>query len=231
MELGAAAWNPAAVETLNSLNDARPLALSPDGQTAFVLTGVGIPCTLARLFTLASARGPFRLALNVGIAGAYPNSGLEIGDIVIAGGETFADVGYETPANAPVNAPGFETFAHSPLGKAFYGPVLPTVAPAEFLFSPPADAAYRVHVGPRGATVNACTGTHATGARRATLTGAAFESMEGAAVAVWGSQTDPPAPVCEIRAISNLAADRDMRPENIRHALDNLAHYLAACRL
>jgi hypothetical protein len=78
--------------------------------------------------------------------------------------------------------------------------------------------------------VNTCAGTHATGARRAALTGAAFESMEGAAVALWGTLTGPPTSVCEIRAISNVAADRDMRPENIRLALGNLAHYLAACR-
>jgi len=225
MELRAAtAWEPSAVEVAGLLDDARPFALSPDGQTAFLLTGVGIACALARLFV--HARGPFRLALNVGIAGTYPQSGLHIGDIVVADGETFADVGFETPGDPP----GFESFARSPLGEAFYGPVLPTIAPAEFLPTLPLDAPYHVHIGRRGATVNACAGTHATGARRADLTGAAFESMEGAAVALWGTLTDPPTPVCEIRAISNVAAERDMRAKNIRLALDNLAHYLAACR-
>jgi len=224
MELRAS-WDAALLDALGPLDDARPFALSPDGQTAFLLTGVGIPCALARLFV--HAQGPFRLALNVGIAGAYAGSGLAIGDIVVAGGEIFADVGFETPGDPP----GFESFARSALGQAFYGPILPTLAPSEFLPTSPSEATYRVHVGRRGATVNACTGTHATGARRADLTGAAFESMEGAAVALWGTLTDPPTPVCEIRAISNVAADRDMRPENIRLALDNLAHYLAAaCR-
>jgi len=213
------------------LSDNRPFApaAADDGQAAYLLTGVGTPCTLGRLFALASgpeqATPPFRLVLNIGIAGAYPGRGLAVGDIVVAGEEVFGDIGYETPG-----APGFEAFVQSLLGDAFYGRpfALCTAAPEFVVRDAPSGAAYRVHVGLRGATVNTCTGTDATGARRAELTGAAFETMEGAAVAQWGRQTGTP--VCEVRAVSNIAARRDMRPENIARALSNLADYLAGTR-
>ena len=58
------------------LSDNRPFApaAADDGQAAYLLTGVGTPCTLGRLFALASgpeqATPPFRLVLNIGIAGA-----------------------------------------------------------------------------------------------------------------------------------------------------------------
>jgi len=52
--------------------------------------------------------------------------------------------------------------------------------------------------------------------------------MEGAAVAQAGYILE--SPVCEIRAISNIASDRDMRPENIRIALDALTTYFQECR-
>ncbi len=57
--------------------------------------------------------------------------------------------------------------------------------------------------------------------------GVEFETMEGAAVAQVGVQWG--VPVSEVRAISNLAARRDMRPENIRRALESLLAYLRAC--
>ncbi|MBV9848547.1 MAG: hypothetical protein JO250_02550, partial [Armatimonadetes bacterium] len=80
----------------------------------------------------------------------------------------------------------------------------------------------------RGCTVNACAGTEATGRRREELFGAAFETMEGAAVAQAGQMLG--IPVAEVRAISNIAARRDMRPENIRRALDRLAAFFEQCR-
>ena len=50
--------------------------------------------------------------------------------------------------------------------------------------------------------------------------------MEGAAVAQIGAARNMP--VTEIRAISNIAAHRDMRPENIQLALANLRRFLLA---
>jgi len=180
------------------------------GQDAF-LTGVGIPVALAQTLWVARYLRPARI-LSLGIAGAYPNSGLAVGDIVIGTEEVYGDVGFELP-----EGPGFRHIRESPWGKPYQYPKPLTVFP-EF-------AGAREG---RGCTVNTCTGTEATGRLRERLFDAAFETMEGAAVAQAGYILE--SPVCEIRAISNIASDRDMRPENIRIALDALTTYFQECR-
>ena len=180
------------------------------GQDGF-LTGVGIPAALAQTLSVAGRLRPARI-LNIGIAGAYPSSGLAIGDIVVGTSEVYGDVGFELP-----EAPGFRHIGESPWG-AFYQQPQPLTVFPEF-----AGAATG-----RGCTVNACTGTEATGRLRERLFNAAFETMEGAAVAQGGTVLK--VPVCEIRAISNIASDRDMRPENIKLALENLQVYFQKFR-
>ena len=175
------------------------------------LTGVGIPLALAQTLTVAGRLRPRRI-LNIGIAGAYPSCGLQIGDIVIGQSEVYGDVGFVLP-----EAPGFRHIGGSEWGP-FYQTPLPLVQFAEFPAS---------HAG-KGCTVNACTGTEAVGRLRETLFDASFETMEGAAVAQAGQTLG--IPVCEIRAVSNFASVRDMRPENIRLALANLTAYFAASR-
>ncbi len=175
------------------------------------LTGVGIPHALAETLVAAERLRPKRI-LNVGIAGAYPGSGLEIGDIITASFETYGDVGFELP-----EPPGFRSITESPWGE-FYQTPLPLAQFAEF-------PAARLGL---GCTVNACTGTPETGQAREAAFGADFETMEGAAVAQAGQILE--IPVCEIRAISNFASARDMRPENITLALAALTAYFDACR-
>ena len=174
-------------------------------------TGVGIPQSLARTLEAAGRERPSRL-LNVGIAGAYPGSGLAVGDIVIGTSEVYGDVGFELP-----ESPAFRHVGEAVWG-VFYRDPLPLVVFPEFVGA----------LAGRGCTVNACTGTDATGRLREALFGAAFETMEGAAVAQAGQILG--VPVCEVRAISNVAGRRDMRPENVRLALDRLSEYLEACR-
>ncbi len=179
-------------------------------QDSFV-TGVGIPLALAQILTTAGPLKPRRI-LNIGIAGAYPGSGLEIGDIVIGQFETYGDVGFELP-----EPPGFRSINESSWGE-FYQTPLPLAQFAEFPGT---------HFG-IGCTVNACTGTLETGQAREAAFGADFETMEGAAAAQAGQILE--IPVCEIRAVSNFASTRDMRPENIKLALANLAAYFDFCR-
>ena len=71
-----------------------------------------------------------------------------------------------------------------------------------------------------------CTGTAELGAARRQLFGADFETMEGAAFALFGMAES--IPVVEIRAISNYAATREMLPSNIVLALKNLKSRLPA---
>ncbi len=187
------------------------LAAFGPGDAGF-LTGVGVPEALARTLAEAGRLRPKRL-LNIGIAGAYPGSGLQIGDIVIGTSEIYGDVGFGLPA-----PPYFRPVGEAEWG-AFYRMPLPLTLFAEF----PA-----AHLG-AGCTVNCCTGAEDTGRLRESLFGAAFETMEGAAVAQAGQILG--IPVGEIRAVSNFASTRDMRPENIRRALANLAAYFDALRV
>ena len=194
---------------------ATPMELAAFGTLAGTqdsfLTGVGIPQALAQMLRTAERLRPRRI-LNIGIAGAYLGSGLQIGDIVIGTSEVYGDVGFELS-----EPPGFRSITESPWGE-FYQTPLPLVQFREFPNS---------YTG-AGCTVNACTGTAEAGLAREAAFGANFETMEGAAVAQAGQTLG--IPVCEVRAISNMASTRDMRPENIQLALANLTAYFDACR-
>ena len=175
------------------------------------LTAVGIPMALAQTLRTAGRLQPRRI-LNIGIAGAYPSSGLHIGDIVVGTSEVYGDIGFELP-----ELPGFRSVTESEWGAFYQAPPLLTLFP-EFSGA----------LLGNGCTVNTCTGTEKTGRLRERVFDACFETMEGAAVAQAGQQLG--IPVCEIRAISNFASMRDMRPENIRLALANLKAFFARCR-
>lgn len=180
------------------------------GRHVAAVTGVGMPLTLARLLPLAAEIRP-DLIVNAGIAGAYPGSGLGIGDLAVAESECFGDLGMETP-----EPDGFLPLEDMPWCDSEY--LLPLALSVESFGG--AD-------GPRiarGCTVNACTGREATGVRRRGMTGADFETMEGAAAALAARELGIPA--SEARAISNMASTRDMRPENIDLALGNLGAYM-----
>ncbi|MBC7808510.1 MAG: hypothetical protein H7145_20440 [Akkermansiaceae bacterium] len=180
------------------------------------VSGVGIPATFANLLPKVLG-GDYSLLVNIGIAGAYPDSGLSIGKVVFARLERYADLGMELP-----EPPGYQALTETPFGGDYAEPFL-LFQPRELLLG--SDDVFAAAA--NGATVNTCTGTDETGHRRKYAFDAGFETMEGAAVAHVGQICG--VAVCEIRAISNIAARRDMRPENIRLALRNLREYLEAC--
>ncbi len=196
---------------LAAFSGARDEAFTRTDSTGYLLTGPGIPCALACVLETARRERPRRI-LNIGIAGAYPSGGLGIGEIVIGATEIYGDVGLELPTE-----PGFQS-----AGEAAWG----TFYQKRWTLAPAAEFA-GASMWP-GCTVNTCTGTDKTGRLRETLFQAAFETMEGAAVAQAGELLD--IPVMEIRAISNIAARRDMQPANIRLALERLTAYFRARR-
>jgi len=191
---------------------------SETGGITRVVSGVGVPATLATLIPLCEKSPPDSI-LNIGIAGAYPDSGIRIGDIVYGTEDVYGDIGFELP-----HEPGFRSITDSDFG-AFY-----TIYPLPLSSLPLSETSaesltdLRVHFG-RGCTVNSCTGTMATGLRRAQQFHAVFETMEGAAVGQVGQSYL--IPTGQIRAISNIAGDRDMQPENIRLAIGNLKRFLS----
>jgi futalosine hydrolase len=184
-----------------------------EGAWGYLVTGVGIPASLATLLQTLHRFQP-DLILNIGIAGAYPESGLSIGQIVLGTSDTYGDIGFELP-----QAPHFQNISDSPFAGTLYAEPLPLTLAPQWTLPHTATG--------RGSTVNTCTGTEAQGKRREKQCRAQFETMEGAAVAQVGKMLG--IPVCQVRAISNIAAERDMRFENIRIALSALRTYLAAC--
>jgi futalosine hydrolase len=198
--------------TLRELETAVPGDGPRGGNRHFAVTGVGIPLTLARLIPLIADLRP-TLIVNFGIAGAYPGSGLAVGDVVAGESEAFGDLGMETPEEGV-----FLPLAGMPWADPEYRTPFALVPP-------PWKAAAGLKRG-RGCTVNSCAGTAATGALRRRLFGVDFESMEGAAVALAASRAG--IPVAEVRSISNIASDRDMRPEYVAKAMEALGAALRA---
>ena len=150
------------------------------------------------------------LVLQVGVAGAYPGSGLAVGDVVLATEEVYADTGVLAPEGwLSTEAIGL---ALARVGGREYGNAFP-------LDRGLVDAAFRV-VGeaawpeprPRIAagrclTSSLVTGRAADGRALAERWHALAESMEGAAAAHVCALHG--VPFLEVRGISNLVADRD----------------------
>ncbi|MBF0507063.1 MAG: futalosine hydrolase [Nitrospirae bacterium] len=136
---------------------------------------------------------------NIGVAGAYPGSGLNIGDAAVAENEFYGDEGLITRS-------GFHTIdvLGLPLvsldGINYYNK-FPMFVPEAFK----AGTAKGNFV-----SVSSCTGTGTAGIEIERRFDAICENMEGAAVAHICALND--VPVSEIRVISNIIGDRDAKP-------------------
>ena len=152
--------------------------------------GVG-PVNAAHAVTLAVAREQPGAIVVCGVGGAYPGSGLGVGDVACAEMECYGDLGAASPAGfLDMKVLGFPV-VESPV--ALYNDLPMQLFPV----------ARRV----KFVTMTTCTGTD-TGARAIEArTGGAVENMEGAAVAHVAHLHG--VPVGEVRGISNLVTDRD----------------------
>ena len=126
-----------------------------------------------------------------GVGGAYPSSGLRVGDVVCADIECYGDLGAASPAGfLDMKALGF------PVDRLADG----STTICRCSCSPPARRVKFV-------TVSTCTGTDATARDIEARTGGAVENMEGAAVAHVAHLHR--IPVGEVRGISNIVTDRN----------------------
>jgi len=180
----------------------------PDNRGFAVVLGVGIldfSTNLSVLLSRFAVEGPFTHVILAGICGAYPGRGLNVGDVVRVESERVGDLGVVerngsfTPWNNVLGAP-VQVYESSPLRGV------------------PASLGRLKAVS--GLTVNCCTGTSAMAAERVQNFDVDVESMEGAACfsicRAFGM------PCLEIRAVSNLAADRDKSTWRIKEALEAL---------
>jgi futalosine hydrolase len=168
--------------------------------TAVVLTVCGVgKANAAHASSLLIERFRPGLIYVLGVAGAYPLSGLNIGDIAVAEKEVYGDEGLLTDdgfltmdaINLPVAAAGCTDYYNE----------FPMLLPDKL----------RNH-GHRGifVTVSSCSGTGRRGDSISSRFNAICENMEGAAVAHIGLLNN--VAVAEIRGISNIIEDRSGKP-------------------
>ncbi len=131
-----------------------------------------------------------------GVGGAYPDSGLAVGDVACAETEHYADLGIE--GSYDMEAAGFTVVA------GHYNRMPLSVFPA----------ARRVPF----VTSSTCTATDARAREIVVRTGGAVESMEGAAVVHVALLEGKP--VGEIRGICNPVGERDRGAWRVREAAE-----------
>lgn len=154
--------------------------------------------------------------VNLGIAGALPAGGLQVGHAVTATACVFGDEGLQTDI-------GFKTLAKMgfPLDPSLgSAELIPTDTGLQHVFRSFTDAAGVV------ATVSTCSGTDALAAAVVERTGAAAETMEGAALALVARRRR--VPFCEVRTISNLTGNRASQRWDIKGAVSRLSDIVRA---
>jgi futalosine hydrolase len=157
-----------------------------------------------------------QLVINTGCAGAYVGSGLSIGNLVVASEEVLADDGV-------VVADGWKDLRYMNLPSVEQGGLscynmLPLSRHASEKAMQLADYFGVFLMRGRFATVSTCSGTRLHGAELSHRWSALIENMEGAAVAQ----------VClrcgvdclEIRGISNMVEERDLKKWDIPRAVE-----------
>jgi futalosine hydrolase len=170
-----------------------------DQSIAIVRTGVG-PVNAAHAVTLFLAQADARTIVVCGVGGAYPASGLQVGDVVCAESECYGDLGATSPSGfLDMKALGFPLVdGPTPLFNDLPMQVFPVDRRVPFV------------------TVASCTGTDGAARDIETRTAGAVESMEGAAIAHVAHLHG--VPVGEVRGISNIVTNRDTKAWKLKEA-------------
>ena len=220
---------PAEVEPLIAkLEDARPVELLDTVLTRGRLLGrpvllgaTGIGKVNAALMTSAIVTAfPVEAVWNVGCAGAYRESGLQLGDVLVSDSISMADEGVltieKTLSMEAIGIPllerdGSKIFNRLDLSKDFdslYLQILLRDGPDSF----------RVVRG-ASVTVSMASGDFQIADQRWRRYQAHTEDMESSAVAQVCARARVPVAVC--RGVSNLTGDRDKRNWDFRRAIDH----------
>jgi futalosine hydrolase len=183
--------------------------------------GVGKINAAAATATLIERQRP-RLVINTGCAGAYPGSGLSVGNLAVASNEILGDEGVQT-------AEGWQDLRFMEMasfvrGKRTYHNELPLSKHAAEKAMQLADYYGVFLMRGRFVTVSTCSGTRQRGETLARHFNAIAESMEGAAVAQICVRSG--VDCLEIRGISNLVTDRDMSAWDIPRAAESAQRFV-----
>lgn len=198
-----------------------------DRRVLLVQTGIGAVNAAHALTCVLQAQRP-SFVLQCGVAGAYPDSGLDVGDIAVATEEVYADLGVITPDGwQPADAIGIPLVQN----EAKYYNRFPvdqtrTVAACEIIRAMHwEEGRPNVRSGPF-LTVQQCSGVAAVGNALAARCGGICENMEGAAAAHVCLLYD--APFVEVRAMSNRVEDRNPAAWNLPIAVKRAQQAAAA---
>ncbi|MHB8881042.1 MAG: futalosine hydrolase [Thermodesulfovibrionales bacterium] len=175
----------------------------------YAVSGLGKVNAAHAATLLITAHAP-SLLINFGVGGAYPSSGLGIGDVALATEEIYADEGVLLKdglktldeIGIPLVRAGSKRYYNEfPLHTGRQGKILDAALARSGNIFPE----FRVAAGPF-ATVSACSGTTKRGRELAQRFKAICENMEGGAVAQICAIHK--VPLIEVRGISNLVEDR-----------------------
>jgi futalosine hydrolase len=186
-----------------------------ENRVILVISGIG-KTNAAHAATILLEKYSPSCVINFGVGGAYPSSGLKVGEIAVAEKEIYADEGVLLEDGLRsleiTGIPVLKT------GSRKYFNEFPADERLAVLAS---DAAREISNCRSGTflTVSACTGTDKRAAELSAKFDPVCENMEGAAVAhvclLYGVS------FVEMRGISNIAENRDMRKWDIRLAAEN----------
>lgn len=201
--------------------EAAPARAQRIGGTLLLASGMG-KTNAAQALTALLEKSRVRGVIGFGVAGAYPGSELQVGELALAASEIYGDEGVLTPAGwrstEEIGIPllekdGARTFNEFPIDSQRVEAARQALAAA----------GWQVRTGPF-VTVSTCSGTAARGRELAERFGALCESMEGAAwahvAALYG------VPFLELRAASNLVEDRDLSRWRLVDAAEAVARAL-----
>ncbi len=176
--------------------------------------GIAKVNTAAGLAVLIKELKPNKV-IQFGIAGAYPNSGLAITEVVVANTDMHIDTGVKTDDSwQDMQKMGFSLLAKD---KSYYN-IFPT------------NQALTNELSKLGlksvsfASSETVTGSHSDALRIEQSLSVAVESMEGAAAAQVCLALNTP--FAEIRAISNIVAERDKSNWQIEKAIKELNKFI-----
>ena len=180
-----------------------------EGDRLWALCGIGPAAAALSSAHLLAEHHPERVLL-AGIGGAFPKSGCQVGDVLQASMETFADLGYREG----------ERYKNLDAMKL---PMLPLVTGGLGCQFPLLALDPEDKTGPF-ITVSQITNSAESAAALWGSFNAAVENMEGAAVAAACALYQ--VPFYQVRAISNLVGPRNPGQWQIELALNNLADWL-----
>jgi futalosine hydrolase len=177
--------------------------------------GIGKANAAAAATSLIERYHP-ELVVNTGCGGAYPGSGLSVGDLAVASDETFGDEGVLAP-NGWMDMKDMGLPLLSEGDRLWYNSIPLARHEAQKAMKLAGSHGVKLTRG-RFVTVSCCSGTKERGLELARRYQAVCETMEGAAIALTALRYG--VPCLEIRGISNLVEDRDLSRWDLNRAVE-----------